>query len=79
MRKTLLLIFMCLLILISCSEKDVETNINHAKPAGSLDKMEFGRGFAGEIDAEKPYRNETEEKIIKTAYASIDTNTVEEA
>lgn len=79
MRKTLLLIFICLLILIGCSEKDVETSINHAKPAGSLDEMEIGRGFAGEIDAEKPCRSETEEKIIKTAYTSIKANKVEEA
>lgn len=79
MRKTLLLIAMCLLILIGCSEKDVETSINHTKPAGSLDKVEFERGFAGEIDAEKPYRSETEEKIIKTAYTSIKTDRVEEA
>ena len=79
MRKTLLLIFMCLLILIGCSEKDVETNIKHAKPAGSLDEMAFERSFGGEIDAEKPYRSETEEKIIKTAYTSIKTDRVEEA
>lgn len=79
MRKTLLLIFICSLILIGCSEKDVETSINHAKPAGSFDKADIGRGFAGEIDAEKPYRSETEEKIIKTAYASIETNKVKEA
>lgn len=79
MRKTLFFIFMCLLILIGCSEKDVETSINHTKPAGSFDKVKIGRGFAGEIDAEEPYGSETEEKIIKTAYVSIKTNTVDEA
>ena len=79
MRKTSLLIFMCLLILIGCSEKDVETSINHAKPEGSLGKVDIGRSFAGEVDAEEPYRSETEEKIIKTAYASIKTNRVEQA
>ena len=79
MHKILLLITICLLIFTGCREKAVETSVVYTEQAGLQEKMEIGRSFAGEIDAEKPYRSETEEKIIKTAYASIKTNRVEEA
>lgn len=79
MQKTLLFIAMFLLVLMSCGEKDAETSIDNIMEAGLYEKAELGRSIAGEIDAEKPYRSEIEEKIIKTAYASIKTNKVEEA
>ncbi|MGB3340450.1 MAG: DUF4349 domain-containing protein [bacterium] len=79
MHKTILFSAVCLLVLISCGEKDAEKSIDHTMEAGLLEKAEIGRSFAGEMDAEKPYRSETEDKIIRTAYASIKTNRVEEA
>jgi hypothetical protein len=79
MQKKLLLIAVCLLMLTGCGEKDAKTSIDHIAEEGLLQKAEVARSFAGEMDAEKPYRSETEEKIIKTAYASIKTNKVEEA
>jgi len=79
MQKTLFLITICLLLLISCGDKNAETTIDRITETGLYEKAEFGRNLAGEIDAEKPYRSETEEKIIRTAYASIKTNKVEDA
>ncbi|MGB3479363.1 MAG: DUF4349 domain-containing protein [bacterium] len=79
MHKILFTIPICLLMIAGCGERDLETSLDHTTQVGLHEKMEIGRSFAGEIDAEKSYRSEIEEKIIKTAYASIKTNRVEEA
>lgn len=79
MQKKLLFVVMCLLILSGCGERDAETSIDKIMDAGFYEEAEIGRSMAGALDAEKPYKSETEEKIIRTAYASIKTNRVEEA
>jgi hypothetical protein len=79
MNKILPLIAMCLLLLIGCSDKNAEKSSENMMEAGLYGKEEIGRSMAGEFDAEKPYTDKIEEKIIRTAYASIKTNKVEEA
>jgi len=79
MNKILFLTAMCLLLLIGCSDKNAERSIDNMMEAGLYQKTVPDPSFAGEIDAEKPYRGGTEEKIIRTAYASIKTNNVEDA
>jgi len=79
MHKILFTIPICLLMIAGCGERDLGTSLDHTAQTGLHEKMAIGRSFAGEIDAEKSYRSEIEEKIIKTAYASIKTNRVEQA
>ena len=79
MHKKLLFMIICLLLLLGCGEKDTRTSVDNLMEGESYGKEEIGRSMAGALDAEKPYESETEEKIIRTAYASIKTRQVENA
>ena len=79
MQKKYLFITVSLLLLLSCGERDAGINVDNITETGFYEKTEASRSIAGALDAEKAYESRTEEKIIRTAYASIKTDRVEQA
>jgi hypothetical protein len=78
MHKILLIISISLLISVSCRDSDTGMGLDRIEPARSVDERGVTGSVAGEAEA-AGVQDGFEEKIIKTAYATIKTPKVEEA
>lgn len=75
MHKAMLLLFLCLVVFMGCNEKDVEISMNQQEP-GSLDKISRDQTIAGELHDEETSRGIIDDKVMRTAFASLKTSDV---